>query len=460
VPLIDLRYPFGSAFEFFAGGYFYSPEAMHLSVAWFGMLGLITGVFLLLLRKVPLSLVAAILSLVLMPFTNPSFAIMGLFPSDFFALIATFSYCFESLLKPDRPIEISWQWVIFWCLVALHSGFVYVYYDLGDDKQLIHRLVLVVRPVISLIAATILFYGLKRVPVARLIFGIALVTSLLIGALVYGIQMVKFYNGVTPFGTMPSAGFGGIRFGGVSNEGGHLSKMTFPVLLAILVWIRGPSRVLLFCLFSAVFLLNVSATGYVSLGLFFILIPFFGVIALLKRLSARTIIVCLPLFVLLPAMLIPAHMVLSKVQIYSSLNHKIVDSVTRAWSPDIDQYGRSPLIAMAIIDRYPLGIGFAGSAQRNIVMSDFDFKAKENNLGVNVAMASWSYFMIPMLLFLFYKFTAGIWGASLIQKSIFLSLIFMMCIDVLWSSVGMFFMLLSATNPIEKRPTVCRSLEI
>ena len=448
-PLTDLRYPFGSAEEFIKGGFFADSQAFHLTIAWVGLLFLIFAAFFLPPKKT-FSVTCATLAFVLMPYTNPAFSIRGLFPTDFFSVLTVISYFFSAFLFNKRSKSLPWHWLCFWSLIGIHSLWVFLYYNLGESSALSHRVVLILRPLISVIAGWILYGEIKEHLKVRSFLSLMVILSLGICAIVYILQMVKFAGGLVPFGTMPSAGFGGIRFGGVSNEGGHLAKLTLPLLMSILLWTNRRLRYPLFVFFSAVFLINVSATGYLSFFVLIFSVILLTLISILRRFTGRTLFVFVPVVFSVGLLAFLFNEKLNQIPAYAGLVGKVSDSINQAGSPEKDPYGRSPLIATAIINRFPLGVGFAGSTQRNMVMSQFSFVAKENNLGVNVAVASWSFFAVIIFLYLSYKFAASVWNTSIVQKSVLISLVFLMSIDVLWSSVGMFLMLLSAANPIRQ----------
>ncbi len=444
-PLIDIRYPFVSFGDFVSRGYFCERAAVHLVVAWLGMILLSVGVFFL-RPKLRAFESFAILSMVLVPFSNPAFQIMGLFPADIFGMLCFVLY-FSGLfsrrgIRKGLPLE----WMCFWALIAIHSLFVFLFYNLGDQQELLQRIVLVARPIISLVVTVVVGQMiLARSPNREKLF-LACFGALLIAAIVYLLQILNFSDGIIPYGTMPSAGFGGVRFGGVSNEGGHLAKLSYPVIMILLLLVDSRLKWVCFAAFSAIFLLNVSATGYVVYALFFCTASCLYLLRLLKKLSLRTLAVIVPLLITVTVFFLPLSGRINTLPIYSGLMGKMDDAVNKIWSPELDVYGRSPLIAKAIVEKYPMGIGYGGSTQRNIVMSNFRFVAKENNLGINVAIASWSFFSLTIFLFLSIKFILGWFGTSVLQKSAFLSLIGLMTIDVIWSNPAVYCALMLAVD--------------
>ncbi len=444
--LIDLRYPFISFVEFISRDLFWEQSAIHLVAAWLGVIALVLAVFFF-RPKFRAYESFAILSVVLAPYSNPAFHIIRLSPSDIFGLL-TFGFYFSGLFSKEGMRKIlPWDWMSFWALVGIHSLIVFCFYDLGAEREFLERLVLVSRPIISIVVAavvgrTIFAKQANREKMFWISFG-----ALSVAAIVYLIQMWNFNNGITPYGTMPSAGFGGVRFGGVSNEGGHLAKLSYPVLMILLLLVDSNWKWLCFAAVSVIFLLNVSATGYVVFALFVLTAFSLHILRLLKKLSFRTILTIIPLIIFGTIIVGGSGIGLRTSPVYEGLINKIDDAIDKARSPERDIYGRSPLIAKAIIEKFPLGIGYAGSTQRNIVMSDFDFVAKENNLGINVAIASWSFFSMAIFLFLSIKFILGWLHTSSLQKAAFLSLICLMAIDVIWANAAVYCALLLAVTP-------------
>jgi len=445
--VVDRRYPFNSLTEFLAGDYFEQPEARHLMVAWLGVLILTTLPFLS-RAKVRFPEICAILSVIFLPYSNPAFEYGGLLIADLFAVLSVGSFfmgvCFAPMQKNRLPLD----WLAFWALIAIHSIFVFSYYDLGGPQLLSQRFFLVMRPVISTLAAAIAYSAFLASDAAKKSIYKWLILSFVLSSSVYLIQFFYYQSGITPYGTMPSAGFGGIRFGGVSNEGGHLAKLTFPLLLVLLLASVNKSRWLIFTAMAAVYLLNVSATGYVVFTIFVSAVIIIFFVQKLQRLTIRTRIIgaCLMASASLAVMQQLQQNAISPV--YEGLINKISDAIDKAEHPELDIYGRSPMIAYSLNKRYPLGTGYAGSSQRNIGMSQLYSVSGENNLGINVAIADWSYFLLAIGLFLSYKFITAWYLGSGLQKASLVSLVALMAIDVLWASTGMYFVfLLTAFRP-------------
>jgi hypothetical protein len=445
--VVDKRYPFSSALEFIAAGFFLHAESFHLVVAWLGVMAIIAMTFLSRVRFA-FSEACAILSVIFLPFSNPAFEYAGISPADVFAVLSVSGLLIRFTMMPVARMKIPFEWLAFWTLMALHSAFVFLFYDLGDSALFSQRILLVTRPLISILAAaaaysTFFAVKAKRNQVYRL-----LVLSFFLSSIVYLIQFFSYRNGLVPYGTMPSAGFGGIRFGGVSNEGGHLAKLTFPLLLVLLLASVSKWRWLIFSVMASVYLLNVSATGYVVFSIFISVAILIFFVQQMLRLTVRTRIIagCLIAIASLAVMQQLQQNAISPV--YAGLVNKISDALDKAEHPELDIYGRSPLIAYQMVRDYPLGTGYAGSTQRNIAMSKLYSASGENNLGINVAIACWSYFLLGIGLFLSYKFTATWYFGSQLQRAALVSLIALMAIDVLWASSGMYFaFLLTAYRP-------------
>ncbi len=447
--LIDRRYPFKSFSDFVLGGYFLEGEARHLLIAWLGVL--IFTTFYILTSRMRQYEVLAVLSVAFLPYSNPAFEVIGISIADLFAALSIVFYLLGFFMRPGSNTRLPLDWIAFWVLIALHSLLVFTFYDLGSDDLLKQRLSLVVRPLISLVAAVIVYSAFQSDKNKKRSIILALSFSALLSAVVYIVQMTSFSVEHIPYGTMPSAGFGGsLRFGGVSNEAGHLAKLTFPLLILLILTGSHKSRWLIFAFCSLIYLFNVSATGYVAYGILMTSVCILVLWRLLRKINIRS-----KIFVALTLLSIGIFALQMKnslrfAPVYLGLVYKIEDAVNLASHPEKDIYGRSPLIPLAIIERYPLGIGYAGSSQRNIVMPNFNFLAKENNLGLNVALASWSYFLWAIGFYLIYKLALSWRRASLLQRSALVSLIALMAVDVLWASSGMYFALLLVSNRLGK----------
>lgn len=445
--LIDLRYPFNSLPQFLSGGYYSAWQASHLLIAWIGIL-IITVLKIAGQSEKRLFEHFAVLSVIFAPYSNPAFMIYGLSLSDIFGLLTVVVYVFALFLPQGTKPVVPWIWVSFWVLIAVHSLFVFSFYDLGSQKEFFQRSVLVARPLMAVLVAAIVFKDLKKNASKKRVYYRLACFSLSIAAVVYVWQSYMFQSGIVPYGTMPSAGFGGVRFGGVSNEGGHLAKLSFPVLVTLLLTGSSLLHFAGFFILACVFLLNISATGYVAITVLFAGFLLLKITHLISRMPLKSKISVVVLSAGFMALAFNFSGIVRTIPAYSGLLYKLEDSLGQAWSPERDIYGRSPLIAKAIIDKYPLGIGYAGSTQRNIVMSNFNFIAKENNLGINVAVASWSVFSLLVFIFLLTRFTISWVGHTDLQKTVLLSLISLMAIDVLWSSPSVYLALFLAASPL------------
>jgi hypothetical protein len=211
--------------------------------------------------------------------------------------------------------------------------------------------------------------------------------ALLISATVYLAQMTVFKLGTVPYGTMPSAGFGGQRFGGLAVEGGHLSKFTFPMILAAVLLSKKPWQKAALWVAIVAFFANVSASGY-SYVLFFVALTAL-VYTYLAVKSVRPLKLAYLLALGLAAIVTAANF--HKNPKISGLISKIEDSIQSSSNAEKDIYGRSPEILIRTLEMLPLGIGYAGSTQRNIAMAKIGLPQTENNMGFNAFFSQFSF---------------------------------------------------------------------
>ena len=397
--VIELRYPFETVVDFYKQGYWLDPRALHL----------LTGqalTFLALIyfsarhfRKFPTVITAATFATSFM--INPAMSIAGLFISDWLLLFTGIFACFSYLGKSSH--YLAWWILGFLILIAAHSLLVFKIYDLGGTDQFAQRLILVGRPIAVFFTVCFSLRLFKDGIESRLILKQMIFTMLLISSLTYLVQYSVFKSGITPFGTFASAGFGGgVRFGGLANEGGHLSKLSFaPLILAILMSEKY-SDVILVCLFISTFLMNPSASGYAFFTTF-VLVSLIFIFCRTVRFRRWKTLFLFTLSGVFSAGLIVAGLLTSPV--LSGLGNKISDSIHVMNNPDKDIYGRSPLIAAKILKQFPLGVGFGGSTQRNLAAKLVGIKFGESNLGINVLIESLSFLSVVPIMFILFSAT-------------------------------------------------------
>lgn len=447
--LQDLRYPFETILAFYGKGYFLKAAAAHLVFAHVLLIGFVG--YVLSRYQHMLSFVFASLFVCLNFARNPSFHLFGADLPEFF-LVAFYACQLITLARSPHAIRVSKLELLCYLVgafLAVHSLVVFGLYDLGNTADLKSRFLLVLRPLLTVRPLFFLYGEFRRDNEKLLTFASFVSISLLLSSLVYVFQLSMFVGGVVPFGTMASAGFGGQRFGGMSVEGGHLSKFSVPLLIVLMILPKQKwhERVLLISL--AVFLLNVSASGYIILFSFLAftaLLYVFQVPAVQDSLGKMRVLIpkklLIPIFL---ASLLGPLLLVFKFSTISGLFGKVVDALFRAGNLSNDFYGRSPLIIPKILEKFPLGIGYGGSTQRNIAIKFFpELGPYEINLGFNAFVVQFS-FLSVFLIILYGYFTVRAIASVLseasyhssFQKSLLLSAVLVpwvvYFVDVLWA---------------------------
>jgi len=178
-------------------------------------------------------------------------------------------------------------------------------------------------------------------------------------------------------------------------EGGHLAKLSFPILLCMALTASTPVSVAITIAAFAIFTLNVSASGYAYLIVFLVSFAIFSITSHIRRLGQGiSVIGGLVSMISIAAIVYLA----SRTGIVVALLGKISHAITVMWDYDHDIYGRSPLIALKVLNQFPLGTGYAGSTQRNVAAQIIGVPFGESNLGANVYLESLSFFgILPLL---------------------------------------------------------------
>lgn len=390
---IELRYPFESFTDFYANGYWSDPQGLHLVFGQFLVFSALLFFFVRFLRHFPFVLATS--AVVTSFMISPSLVFAGLFLSDWL-LVGSAVLALFTLTREKFP-KIGWWCFCFLIFTACHSLLVFKIYGLGDSAQLLQRVLLVMRPFAVLFCLSFLFRSLWLCPDTAKVFKQMLFTMLLISSATYIAQFVIYKNGVIPFGTFASAGFGGgVRFGGLANEGGHLAKLAFPLLALSSLFIQKKRDLVLVAFFTLIFLANPSASGYAFFACFALAA---GCLILLRSLrfgSWKIFAVASGVAGLGVAAFIYTAATNS---VFAGLVGKINHSITVMSNPDLDIYGRSPAIALKVLSNFPLGVGYGGSAQRNLAARLSGVRYGESNLGINVLVESLSMFaIVPIVL--------------------------------------------------------------
>lgn len=408
--LIDLRYPFDGLIEFYGNYFFQDLQAFHLTLAHILILGCFTASLIANHRRL-LSYIA-VYAMFGTLISNPSFKFSGLNVFDWMAVASCFSVAYLSL----SPQSMTWSkieigFILSLCGLFLHSIFAFYWYGLDQLASAVERIALAFRPLSTFLIVKLFAFGFKESERYRRSFKRDLIAVLAISGICYLTQYFMLALDIIPYGTMASAGFGGQRFGGISIEGGHLSKFTFPLLISFYLMARNSKDYAFAAATTVVFLMNVSASGYcyllVFVGMSTVCSVFYMAKGRLRKANIITALFIAAVLILLGSFTFkPALM---------GLIDKIASAIKVMGDPELDIYGRSPLISVYSLSEFPLGTGFGGSTHRNLVAKALGIY--ENNLGINIILSSISLAVIPLMFFLIFIAREGLRKIILIFQS-------------------------------------------
>jgi hypothetical protein len=418
----ELRYPFGTLFEFVSGGYFAERAGLHLTIALI--------VFAILTMQVMLGRGSVLQRLITVFFAgtvynNPAFAVPGgLHFNEIAGVVAAF--WIVVLLLGGLKINlrgVGVPLVVGGLLMLAHAAFVSVL-DISvvpDTSTAIVRVVLLARIFVLAIIAlgmealyttTEDFEALMN---AMVRFGVAAIA-------IYFLQTGVFLSGTRPYGTYWDAGFTGIpSFGSVSIERGHFGKFLI-MLFPFFAWAAMKQRRwVAMGLFVLVTLVNFSASSMSFLA---------GYVVITVLVLHRYVIRPAAVKWLLPLGLTVVVLASRFGEQYGGLIQKILQLGLKGDA----EGGRSLSVLEAYLTAHPFGLGYSGSTLRNVGTLPMI------NMGAYAMVSQLSLLFIPIFvgfLWLTYRVVrdsaaindrvlAGLMVAGMLMA------IFMDLVDVLW----------------------------
>lgn len=417
----ELRYPFLSLVEFFAGGYWMQAQGLHLMFGWVGLLLLS---FIVFSRKSSLFVKFTTIYFAAFIFNNYAYSIGNVRFSEFFGIIAAF-ISFKLIKKVNLRQSIVGYALLFTAFIALiHVFFIKIIYPGLDNEieQFLIRITLVARIVVlGLVAINFEKEFDTSSKINQLIKDVVFFG--LLGILIYFIQIVVLLTGTLPFGTFLDAGFTGFpSFGSVSIERGHFAKLFVPLFPFYAILLITEKRLLIFLLYLFVNLINFSASGQFFLMCYLILFAFYFKKSLFKWYSYFA-------FLIFSSLLSVAIINTLSTQILG-----IVDKITRLGLQGDNEGGRGLDVLMRYIETYPLGISYGGSTLR------IANNLPEINLGIYAFISQFSLLSIPLIIsFVLLNFIIIKRSNKLLDKKIRDSLVIgilvsgiIYFIDILW----------------------------
>lgn len=348
----EFRYPFNSAIEFFAGGYWHDILALHLIIAYISV-SILAAVVLTRRRNMGQKLLALYFSLTL--FNNFCFQIGGASLGDMAGIIAVFFLGLEVLKDPARTFEVPLSArFILGCaaLFSIHACLIAAAYPVLNVKSDgIVRMAVILKIVVLGLCIILLRTSFRRSSDIDWLVG-QIVNFATIGLLCYFIQIGLLLTGHVPYGTYLDAGFVGVpSFGSVSIERGHLGKFLTPLFPFFLLALTRRQRKWQFFLFIVVTLVNFSAS---SLSYFACYLACSIWLFRRKLLQARGFFWVGVAVAGLIAFAIGFHGVLQGVVV------KVVDLAFKGEGPG----GRGVGVLVDYVGRYPWGTSYGGSSLR------------------------------------------------------------------------------------------------
>jgi hypothetical protein len=356
--LHEFRYPWNSAVEFFAGGYFKDFLALHLILAYIAMFLFCIAVFRSRHRSLVQKLVTLYFALTL--FNNPAFEVGGVTIGDAFGIIACGVFLFKSLY--DRSIfrmgKLAFYMIAITVLIMVHEAVVGVLYPgLNDGLDGITRIAVTLKIVVLAIVIWAFSREFRTTDSLHWLMQWT-VNFALIGVAAYFIQGIMLATGHVPYGTFLDAGFVGVpSFGSVSIERGHFGKFMTPLFPIFLIMYGKHRRKWAWVGFIVVTVINVSASSLVYFAVYVLLTAFAYRRRLVKPkyLAGATVIL---------AMVVALGVAMQDVLL--GVVNKIVDLAFEGQAGG----GRGVGNFLDYMHQYPLGMSYGGSTLRNISSLD------------------------------------------------------------------------------------------
>jgi hypothetical protein len=416
----EKRYPFDDAIEFFGGGFFLHPEALHLSLGWGFIIFFLAYLFI---GKAHSTLKLSIPFFSLSMFTNPAYEFFSLSVNEFFGVASVFlSIALWRHMFPFMSGVGKILLAVFFVSV-FHSALLILFYP--ELIEGVEVLKVAVTFKIFILALNILIVGQHIFTSSHFNLVVRkMVVSGNAALLLYLLQVfVLLILRTVPYGTFLDAGFVGIpSFGSVSVERGHFGKFMAPFfpffLYAFLVWGWSKS----FALFVFVTMINISAS---SLSFF----SFSALVAII--LFRRYFLRPKALFVSSASFSGLLALIFYFWEVFWAVSSKVERLAFRG--DETDGGGRSLRVLFEYIEKYPWGIGYGGSSLR------IGPGLPEINAGYLAFVSQYSFFAVPALVIFSVLFVAtvrrclshGSVEARVMAVGVFLSPLYFAA-DILW----------------------------
>jgi len=454
---LELRYPFGSAFDFFRSGFWLEAAAFPLLIGWFFLLA-----FVIIILKTNLSFVGkmAVLFFCLAIFNNPGYRLFFLAPNEFFGVIGSISFLFKLISSGglDRVQPLVKTLIFSAILMSAHAFLIlFLIYpelvnigfarDMDVEGIWLLRVSVIGRVyVFSLMVWALLNVFKNDAQINQFIRLACISVGLACG--VYLLQMIMFLAGVVPYGTFLDAGFSGFPcFGGTSVERGHFGKFLTPMFpLLLLAYMRGEKK-WIWIPFILVTIINLSASSQAFFYFYLLLtIVFLGVGALKAR-----VFVGVGVFVIMFASLYAFIGPSGFIGVFDKLL-ALGDS-----SDGVSDGGRSFSGFTSFIQAYPWGIGYGGSFFRYVdtFYTDVGIYAFFVQLSLVALIVIAAAFYVIFNLLGRARSKLNVTEYAILKISI-LGMVFIFSADILWfvPTVWLCFVLLYATVVNRERISV------
>jgi hypothetical protein len=350
--LIENRYPFDNAIQFFVEGYWLHLESLHLTLGW---LFIVFLTFRLACENIPLSLKLSILFFSLVIFNNPAYDLGGFRLNELFGILAiVLGTVMRKVPKFFIGAPVVRSMLLIFIIGIVHGILVSIAYpELNKDFATgFTRVAVNLRVLVVALNLAIVSSFLKRGLGLNILIR-SIVIAGTFSLLMYLLQGLVLIGARTlPYGTFLDAGFIGFpSFGSTSIERGHFGKFMAPLfpffLYAMLAWRWWQC----FLLFTFIFLINFSASAQVFFASF-TLIALYKFIFLFKR---KSFLLFFSIVTILTITLVTS---------YDELFLGIVEKIYETAFKGDEIGGRGLGLLPHYIDRYPLGIGYSGSTLR------------------------------------------------------------------------------------------------
>ena len=382
--LVENRYPYDHALDFFLGGHWSILQGLHISIAW-AFVAVASG-FVLCQFGMKFSARCATLYFALAVFNNPAFELAGIKLNEYFGMLAMAStfvefYFFKTPFDFRSPVV--WGLMLTFSLAVTHGILMGIAYPEINPDVATWLVRAAVNFKILVLAVNLWIVGLAARKTRYFDFLIKSVVACgTTGTLIYLLQILITLTGTLPYGTYIDAGFVGIpSYGSVSIERGHFGKMMAPLApFFLFAWHRYGWGVA-FALFCLTALINISASS----------LSFFAIFALMAILTFRKEAFVLKKMIWASPLLI--FLLLGTIE-YHDVFYGVIDKIyDLAISGDEEAIGgRSSGVFLEYLSKYPLGLGYGGSTLRT------GPDLPEINSGFFAFITQFSIFAIPIVI--------------------------------------------------------------